>query len=269
MNKIILLILLVVLAALCGCETESPLIAESELLVVRAYLFADEAVNDIQLTNTYELGTDTTAGAPVNDAVVTLEKAGQIYQLTRSPGDSGYYHYPGNDLQVNVGDTFRISIEHSGQIVTSETAIPAPPENVDISSDEFLIDLDTFVRFDTSSITVRWKNENESFYFVAVANLESSPVAIDERFGQFLERFRSFRSAPTNADTFIIRRLDLTFLGQHRARVYKVNQEYADLFVFGTQDSRNLNEPLTNINNGLGIFAGFSSGEINFVVAAK
>ena len=56
MNKITLLILLVVLAALCGCETESPLIAESELLVVRAYLYADEAVSDIQLTNTYELG---------------------------------------------------------------------------------------------------------------------------------------------------------------------------------------------------------------------
>jgi len=52
-------------------------------------------------------------------------------------------------------------------------------------------------------------------------------------------------------------------IGMNRAaqtRVYKVNQEYADLFVFGTQDSRNLNEPLTNIKNGLGIFAGFSSG---------
>ncbi len=94
MNKITLLILLVVLATFCGCETESPLIAESELLVVRAYLYAGEAVNDIQLTNTYELGADRTAGAPVNDAIVTLEKSGQVYQLTLSPGDSGYYHYP-------------------------------------------------------------------------------------------------------------------------------------------------------------------------------
>ncbi|MCH7681504.1 DUF4249 family protein, partial [candidate division KSB1 bacterium] len=86
MHKITLLIHLVVLAALCGCETESPLIAESELLVVRAYLYAGEAVNDIQLTNTYELGADATAGPPVNDASVTLEKAGQVYPLTRSPG---------------------------------------------------------------------------------------------------------------------------------------------------------------------------------------
>ena len=114
-----------------------------------------------------------------------------------------------------------------------------------------------------------WTNENESFYFVAVENLESTPVPIDERFGEFLGRFRSFRSAPTNADNLLIRRFDLTFLGNHRARVYKVNQEYADLFVFATQDSRNLNEPLTNIKNGLGIFAGFSSGEVNFVVVAK
>jgi hypothetical protein len=37
-----------------------------------------------------------------------------------------------------------------------------------------------------------------------------------------------------------------------------VNQEYADLYENRQQDSRNLTEPLSNVNNGLGIFTAFS-----------
>jgi hypothetical protein len=53
-----------------------------------------------------------------------LEKAGKIYPLTASRGDSGYYHYAGNDLAVNAGDLFKISVTHNGQRATAETTIP-------------------------------------------------------------------------------------------------------------------------------------------------
>jgi hypothetical protein len=41
------------------------------------------------------------------------------------------------------------------------------------------------------------------------------------------------------------------------------------LYAFGQQDSRHLNEPETNIKNGLGVFAGFSSAAVRFVVRQK
>ena len=50
---------------------------------------------------------------------------------------------------------------------------------------------------------------------------------------------------------------------------FTVNEEYALLYETSTQDSRDLNEPYTNINNGLGIFSGFASQEVYFEVIKK
>jgi hypothetical protein len=265
MRKIILFGIVASFAALLGCDPASPLLPEAELIVVRAYLYAGEPVTDVQLTTTFALTTGDTAGQPINDAKVALEKAGKIYSLTASAGDSGYYHYAGTDLTVQVGDRFKISVERSGQIATGETIIPAPPQNLALSKTELVIDAST--PFDTSSISISWQGE-ETFYFVVVENLEASPTPINQSPfpGGPRGQFRSFRSRPFRELSHTVRRFDLAYLGEHRAKVYKVNREYANLYAFGLQDSRNLNEPETNIKNGLGVFAGFSSAVVHFTV---
>jgi len=100
MRKLIFFV--VIAAVLVGCEESSPLLPEAEQVVVQAYLYANEPVTDIQLTTTYAITSDDTIGAPINDAVVALEKNGKIYPLVSTPGDSGYYHYAGNDLEVKI-----------------------------------------------------------------------------------------------------------------------------------------------------------------------
>ncbi len=263
MRKITLLGFVAAVAALSGCDSASPLLPENEQIVVRAYLYAGEPVTDVQLTSTFALTGGDDTGRPLHAAQVSLEKAGRIYPLIASPGDSGYYHYAGNDLTVQAGDRFRISVEHSGRLATGETIIPAPPRNVTLSQNEILIDTST--PFDTSSLTVSWLGE-DTFYFVVVENLETSPTPIN----QFPARpGAQFRSRPIRASSYAIRRVDLTYYGEHRAKVYKVNREYANLYAFGLQDSRHLNEPETNIKNGLGVFAGFSSATVRFVVRQK
>jgi hypothetical protein len=255
-----------------GCNNDLSVVPESDLLVVRAYLYAGEPVTDIQISGTFGLSADTTAGLPINDATVTLEKGGVIFPLTLSPGDSGYYHYTGQDLVVNVGDEFHLTVERNGTVVTAETTIPSPPTQVTISSDEMLIESFEFgsgrppfggFGQDSSAISVSWPNENEDFYFVIVKNLEDELEPIND-FPGFFGAFRSFRSAPVREDEYQVTRQDLTYWGLHEVRVYRVNQEYADLYAFGLQDSRNLNEPKSNIKNGLGVFAGFSSKVVRF-----
>jgi hypothetical protein len=266
--KFFLLLITAAWVVLSGCNSASPLLPESELIVVRAYLYAGEPVTDVQLTTTFALTTGDTAGQPINDAKVALEKAGKIYSLTASAGDSGYYHYAGTDLTVQVGDRFKISVERSGQIATGETIIPAPPQNLALSKTELVIDAST--PFDTSSISISWQGE-ETFYFVVVENLEASPTPINQSPfpGGPRGQFRSFRSRPFRELSHTVRRFDLAYLGERRAKVYKVNREYANLYAFGLQDSRNLNEPETNIKNGLGVFAGFSSAAVNFRVVRR
>ena len=265
MRKVLALLTGTALIMLSGCDADSPLLPEKELLVVRAYLYAGERVADVQVTTTFGLTSDDSIGQPLNNAAVTLEKAGKIYPLNTSRGDSGYYNYAGNDLIVNVGDLFKISVAHQGKIATAETIIPAPPQQLTISKTEWLVNTST--PFDTSSLTLSWKNE-ETFYFVVVENLEASPTPINPTPlpGGPRGQLRSFRSRPIRESQYLIRRFDLTYLGEHRAKVYKVNREYANLYAFGLQDSRNLNEPETNVKNGLGVFAGFSSAEVRFRV---
>lgn len=271
MKKLILLGLVAIAAVFMGCEQSSPLLPESDLVVVQAYLYANEAVTDIQLTTTYALTSEDTAGIPINDAAVSLEKDGQLYPLVPTPGGGGYYHYPGDDLEVNIADQFKIIVDYNNETLTGETIIPAPPLNVNISSPDYVINTDFFAsRFDTSSVRVTWDQENEdTYYFVIVENIETNLVFINERIGDFLNRLRSFRSRPSQGNQYIIRRFDLTYQGKHEIRVYRVNQEYADLYAFGLQDSRNLNEPRTNIKNGLGVFAGFSSTAVQFNVVTN
>ncbi|MEK7729720.1 MAG: DUF4249 family protein [candidate division KSB1 bacterium] len=257
-----ILVLLAACAALCACDSNSPLLPESEMLVVRAYLYSGEPVRDIQLTSTYAITSEDSVGAPINNATVTLEKAGKVYPLTLTLGDSGYYHYAGSDLNVAAGDRFKISVACNNELATGTTEIPLTPQNVQLSAPEFVV---SNTPFDTSSITVSWDNPDESFFFVTVENIETTRTPINDRL-PFPRGAGFSRSRPTRENRYQIRRFDLTYLGQHRVRVYKVNQEYANLYAFGQQDSRNLNEPLTNIQNGLGVFAGFSSVEVGFTV---
>ena len=60
-----------------------------------------------------------------------------------------------------------------------------------------------------------------------------------------------------------------TQYGSHKVTIYKVNEEYALLYEISEQDSRDLNEPYTNINNCLGIFSGFANQEFFFYVIGK
>jgi len=265
MKKLFFLFLAAGLAALSGCDADSSLLPENESLVVRAYLYAGERVTDVQVATTFGLTSGDSVGLPINHAKVSLEKAGSIYALTANRGDSGYYHYAGNDLMVNTGDLFKIAVEHNGQTATGETIIPAPPRQLTISKNELLVNTST--PFDTSSLTLNWETE-DTFYFVVVENLEALPTPINQTPfpGGPRGQLRSFRSRPIRESSYTIRRFDLTYLGEHRAKVYKVNREYANLYAFGQQDSRQLNEPETNIKNGLGVFAGFSSAAAKFRV---
>jgi len=72
-----------------------------------------------------------------------------------------------------------------------------------------------------------------------------------------------FLSQPFKTDTYILRIfLSIQQYGRHAVKVYRVNQEYADLYESREQDSRSLAEPLTNVGNGLGIFTAFNYEEV-------
>jgi hypothetical protein len=272
-NTIFLLLLGAILTG--SCSTEGTVAPSDDFIIVRAYVYAGEPVDDVRISSAVELGTTDNTIPPINDALVTLIKEGVRYTLVPSLGDSGYYHYPGDDLVIEEADLLRIEAEYDGVTASGETIVPPPPVNVTISDNTLTVPVLEGGGFGSSGdlqeleLDVTWNNDNNLLHFITAENIATDPAEISLSFGERafkLRPGRQFRSRPMAGDTYQIRFMSLSHLGQHEVRVYRVNQEYADLYVTQEQDSRDLNEPLTNIENGFGIFSAFNSQSVYFDV---
>ena len=271
---------LTVVGVLVGqaCTDSDPTGPDGDILVVRAFLFTGEPVSDIRITTTVPLVSEDTLGLPVSDATVWLVRDDVRFDLMATPGAEGAYHYPGSDLVVGVGEVFELGISRGSESISATTVVPSPPEGFTVSSDVLEV-VDLTAGFGGrgggrgggpgglafGGLIVRWINPERDLYFVVVDNLETDPVQIPAP--EFIGGARRFVSAPTPADSTTISQLSLTHLGEHRVRLYHVNQEYADLYEGRVQDSRDLNEPPSNILGGLGVFSAFSSSEGTFAAS--
>jgi hypothetical protein len=265
--KYIALIIIPLLAGL-RCTDESPLVPEPDLVVMRSYLYAGEPVTEIRLTASLELGSEDSIAPPIENAKVYLTKEGTKYALQPTVGRPGFYDYPGNDLTVEAGDEFIIESEYMGRVATATTVVPSKPTQVEANPDQLGVQELTFgfggrgmfQNDDTTAVQVTWANpERESFY-ITLENIEIDPIPIFEPPAGFENRRPiRFVSVPVNSEEYRITRRSVEFFGTHKVIVYRVNQEYVDLYVSRNQDMQDLNEPLTNVDNGLGIFTAFNS----------
>ena len=263
--------------AVLGCEG-NPLDPEStDLVVVEAFLFAGEPIDDIRITATLPLGSDdTTEAPPINDADVRLIKNGTTYLLSPVSED-GRYYYADTDLEVATGDLFRIEVSYFGRLAFGETVVPERPVGVQIDGDTlYAPEIGRGQRpgqgdrgQTNTQLATTWDNPNGQLHFVVVEGLDDSAETILPQ--QFQERFSRFQliSRPTADDFYFIRLAMLRNLGRHLVTVYRVNQEYAELYENRTQDSRDLNEPPSNIENGLGVFSAFNSSRVFFQVVRE
>ena len=263
-----------------ACEEENlNNIAESQF-VVEAFIYAGEPINDIRIKTTFPLTDEEDTSAPINDATVTLIKNGERYDLVAS-GTDGFYNYPDNDLTVETDDIFQLEIVYSGITATAETTVPTPTTGLQLSQDSLFVPTlpfggppDTLVMvirdfLNNSSIEASWDNPEEDLYFMVV---ESVSDTLDPIFPaqviDALSRFR-FVSEPTDASSLTFLAGTLESFGTYAVKVYHINQEYADLYENREQDSRDLNEPPSNMTNALGVFSAFNSQEAFFEVARE
>ncbi len=265
------------IAAACGDPTATD--PASQEVVVRAYLYAGQPVDDIRLTYTAPIGTPdsliNSASPPINNATVTLIRDGVRFPLVKASGDSGYYRYAGTNLTVREGDVFDLEASVSGTALSARTQVPVRPSGARVSAATLLIPVFTGGpgglggggRPDPTQFTlqVRWTKTAGALYYVTLENTETAPTVISTGLpaGLNFRRVRIF--SPTAADSFPVNALSLEYYGRYRVRVWRVNEEYAQLYATRQQDSRDLNEPLTNIRGGLGVFSAFAADTTSFV----
>jgi hypothetical protein len=253
------------IAALGACDTSPTLPEPANKLVVQAYLYAGQPVTNVRLTVPLAIGADGTDGIPVNTAQVALIRRGTRYTLTASPGDSGFYHYTGADLTVTEGDVFDLEVRYGAIVATARTTVPNPPGVVMLSADSVIVP--SFGgrggfggQLNYTPLVARWPNPSRELYYVTIESADSSAAAIGGGRGAP----RRFIFPPVAADSFTVVPFSLSYYGLHNIHVYRVNAEYAALYESRQQDTRGLNEPATNIRNGLGVFTAFSSRTLQF-----
>ena len=255
-----------------GCDTQNFSPYNSETVVIEGFLYAGVPVDSFYVSELIPLISDEDSTYEINDAEVYLSWGDSDFLLTPMSGNDGYYEYSGSDLSIEVGESYQMNLTYAGKEISANTTVPSSPTGLTLSLESIEIEEindfeDLQDRNDTLLIEVQWNNSSGDFYYVVVENIESNPKEINQMdFGGMGRPNFQITTEPTSLDVHNIRAMELSQYGTHRVVLYHVNQEYADLFESYDQDSRTLTEPLTNIDNGVGIFSSFSSDTTYFEV---
>lgn len=260
------MVLVLLLGGLTSSCEESNLLEYENEAVLEAYIYANAPIDSIHVSALLPFGAELEDIPSTENLDLFIEWQGKEYSLMPMPGGAGYYEYTGNELAIQAGEEYRIHFVYNAKTISASTIIPSPPVGLSMGEDDIEIEQVVFgggrpqggFSFQQlDPIEIIWDNPNQEHHFIVVENIESNPesIFVDLPF----ERNFNFITEPTASNVFLLQPRILEQFGTHRIILYRVNKEYVDLYENREQDSRNLTEPLSNVENGLGIFTGFNS----------
>ena len=260
--------LLGIMPLLTGCFKADMEFEDQYEPVVEAYLYVNKEVGNIKLSNMISFGADSLGGESITNAEVVLEGEDKSWELIHDDSIPGRYYMEEQPALIP-GDTFRLSVELEDELLSAVTVIPEEPPAVSMSSTSIYVpkvdDMRDFMGIEMPDpVELTWDNPEAKYYFLDIQNIESYPMSImpdppehrPERPGGFAFQMIT---EPTNNNYYAIDIRELEYFGTHRIVFTSVNEEYVYLYNSLSQDSRELNEPYSNISNGLGIFTAFNS----------
>ena len=275
MRNILSFILLIILVLASCEELETPSFNE---FVIEAFITADHRIDDIRIKKTSSLEDEEILDIPIENANVSLSNGERSIQLAYN-ANSAKYGYLDNDFEINVGHEYFLEVEVDGAVASSNALVPEKPVGLTLSDSilivpeltlSFTLRDEIFDLFQNERARLSWDSIPGRSYFVVIEQRAIEldtimPKGIPQESLDLLSSFR-FISAPSEQNYFEIIAVALETYGPHVAKVYSVNQEYVDLFNSAEQDSRDLNEPPSNITNALGIFTAFAVDSLEFEV---
>ncbi len=256
------------LLAFTSCEQDSIVDIDTDIPVVEAYLIPGEAINHVKLTKLIPYLTDETysVAEEINDAEITIINDDANYKLIPFPGDSGYYYYPDTNVLVSENQTYNIEFQYKDKLVSASTITPEKPTNFNISQNLFLIERmveGSYPSFTSDTYEITWDNDDGSNYYISIDLLGT---IIDPVSFMFTDTVTPTLSSPAVTDVYNIHSRSLRYYGDYQVVLYKVNEEYANLYESTSTSSQSLTDPYSNIENGKGIFTAFNTDTLFFEV---
>ena len=258
LSKILFLLINTIL--IVSCSQESIEQTESKTTIVEGYLSAGNPIDSLRVTQSISLGQVEEEVITLDDLKVTISGGNTEFDLI-SIGN-GFYQNANHIIKA--GANYQLEIERGDNIISAETYVP---ENNAASISKSQVELTKIEAgvFPSGGIVipdpveVTWNNNDGDYYFVLVKNIETDPEYVNENIAQF-EGQLQFITEPQISNIYVIRaQRDLMQFGTYQIIVFRVNPEYAALYDSSGGSTLSLEEPPTNIINGLGIFTGLSS----------
>jgi hypothetical protein len=194
----------------------------------------------------------------VNKLSINIKEtdSGENYVLA-SAGNGTYVN---NSLVILAGKSYQLSFPYNGTEVTATTVAPSKPQNMTLSASTIAIPqrgqgVIGGVEM-PDPVMINWTNDDQSFYFVYVKNVEPVKIPIDSRNPNGKD---FFRNQPTTANHYELNARSFQFYGQHRVILYKIQPEYVLFFQENSNSSISISEIKANVVNGLGIFTAINS----------
>lgn len=243
-----------------SCNQENIEQTETKTTIVEGYLYAGNPMNSLKVTQSFSYGQVEEEIITINDLNITITDDNNQFELT----SIGNGFYQNTNLIIDAGKNYQLEFERDGEIISAETYVPENNATSISTTEVELTKIEAGV-FPTGGINipdpveVSWNNEDGDYYYVLIKNIETDPEYVNENISQFGGQFL-FISEPQISDFYAIRtRQELTQYGTYQIIVFRVNPEYAALYESSGNSTLSLEEPHSNIVNGLGIFTGVSS----------
>jgi len=263
LNNIILISIFIL--SFFACEKQNIESIETKTAVVEGFLHANQPIDSLKITQSFSYTQLETEVITLDDLDVSISDLNTQYNLT-SMGNGFYQNL---DVLIEYDKTYRLEFAWEGEIVAAETYIPLKKEaqlSVEVVELE-KVELGTMggggMPGEVDPIEITWENNEGDYYYIVIENLEEDPEYVNENFATVVNGDRPrfvFITEPQISNFYAIdARRELTQYGQHQIIVYRVNPEYAALYESSGNSTLSLEQPPTNVENGLGIFTGVSS----------
>lgn len=248
----------------CSKE-ESAETLDSDIPIVEAYLVPGHDVN-VNLSTMIPYSTEEVAGSvEISGIEVSIIAAdGTEYPMLETA--LGTYHLADSVLNVSQGEQYTLAFSYNDSLVSATTTIPAKP--IDLEASFTTIELERIEAGEAPSgggsivdpIEILWDNPSNDYHLIMIEYLENDFDQVNANFViDDVEELRQTATEPISGNGYNIDQRRIYFFGTYRVILFKINQEYASLYEALSQSSQSLSQPITNVQNGLGIFTGLNA----------
>ena len=259
MKKYNLIINILCCAFVCAFVSCDDNLAESdpEQAVVEGYLYPGNTA-EVKINQQYIYAlNDTTFEKPISGLNVLLSN------LTTGNDEILREDEPGVYLSNNkIADegTYRLSFSYAGKDIWAETTIPDYIINYQADDTE-LVHTERFSEDTIRYVNFTWDNPELDYYMVYMYHNASWTTPVYNN-----SPSKSITSNPSQDSIKTVNSQGFGYYGPYNIVLFRLNQEYVDLYYSSSANSQYMGNPPSNVNNGFGIFTAMRSDTLSLVI---